>query len=106
MCIQFGCAILVSLGPLGRSRIAFAFEQFAFENCFRYAAQSPGNVMIFILEYPGKVLECSFQFSVGTLNPDYVFGLAGAGPSNPECWVWQVLGPLTSSARSGRCRAL
>ena len=33
-----------------------------------YSAQSAGNLMIFILEYPGKVLEFGFQFSVGTLN--------------------------------------
>ena len=42
-------------------------NQFVFENCFRYSGQSPGNLMIFILENPGKVLEFSFPFSVGTL---------------------------------------
>ena len=35
-------------------------ETIVFENCFRYSGQSTGNLMIFILEYPGKVLEFSF----------------------------------------------
>ena len=36
------------------------------EKCFRYSPQSPGNLMIFILDYPGKVMEFSFQFPVRT----------------------------------------
>ena len=48
-------------------------DQFAFDNCLRYAAQSPGNVMIFILDHAGKVLECCFQSFVGALHIDLWF---------------------------------
>ena len=42
-------------------------NQFVFKNCFRYSGRSPGNLVIFILEYPGKVLEFSFPSSVETM---------------------------------------